>query len=177
MAFDIRILGIATICLVTSLHSTPARSAPQEIVLVSDQSLLVRLAQPPSTVIIGNPAVADVTTDGSSLYFHPRGFGLTNVIVLDADGKRLGDYLLRVIFEDSYSVSMYSPDGRQTYSCRRDCEPMMRIGDNPTFFSSYSQQVSQKNGLASAQPTGDNVQTSPSTTIVTTSAPISGTSP
>ena len=166
MTFERRILGIAAFCLISLGLLSPASSAPQEIVLVSDQSLLVRLAQPPSTVIIGNPSVADVTTDGSSLYFHPRGYGLTNVIVLDADGKRLGDYLVRVIFEDSYSVSMYSPDGRQTYSCRRDCEPMMRIGDSAAYFSGYSQQVSDKNSLAMSQAQGENDQTSSTTTFI-----------
>ena len=174
MAYDLRILGFFAAPLLICVLASPAASAPQEIVLVSDQSQLVKLAEPPSTVVVGNPAVADVTTDGSLLLFHPRGFGLTNVLVLDADGKRLGDYLVRVIFEDSYSVSMYSPDGRKTYSCRRDCEPMMRIGDSNAFFSNYNQQASQKNGLASTQASGEDVQTSQSTTIVTTAAPPSG---
>lgn len=121
---------------------------------------------PPSTVVVGNPAVADVTTDGALIYFHPRGYGLTNVIVLDSDGHKLGDYVVRVIFEDSYSVSMYSPAGRKTFSCRRDCEPMMRIGDTSSFFSGYSQQVSEKNSLATSQALGENDQTSSTTTFI-----------
>ena len=61
--------------------------------LTSDQSQLVKLADVPATVVVGNPSIADVTTDGRRLFFHPRGYGVTNVLVLDADGKKLGDYL------------------------------------------------------------------------------------
>lgn len=139
------------------LAGAPAYAA-QEIVLISDQSQIIKLPQAPATLIVGNPSVADVTTEGNSLFFHPRGYGLTNVLALDAAGRKLGDYLVRVIYEDSYSVSMYDPRGRRTYSCRRDCEPTMRIGDTQDFFGAYAGQVSGKNGLALGQSWGEDMQ-------------------
>lgn len=133
---------------------SPADAA-QEIVLTSDQSQILKLPEAPATLLLGNPSVADVTTDGTSLFLHPRGYGLTNLIALDSDGKKLGDYLIRVIYEDSYSLSMYSPGSRKTYSCRRDCQTTLRIGDADSFFSNYASQLQSKNSLAQGQPMGE----------------------
>lgn len=143
--------------------------AAQQLVLVSDQTQIVKLPEAPATVVIGNPTIADVTTEGSSLFFHPRGFGVTNVLALDAEGKKLADYQVRVVFEDSYSVSMYAPGGRETFSCRRDCEPMMRIGDNMGFLTGYATQVTAKNNLAAHQAMGeyDGLQARSQTVITT----------
>lgn len=129
--------------------------AAEQIVLTSDQSQLVRLKEAPGTIIVGNPSIADVTTDGKTMFFHPRGYGVTNVLVLDIAGKKLGDYLVRIVYEDSDSVAMYGPGGRMTYSCRRDCEPIMRIGDNAGFFDGYQAQVRSKNSLAAGQAMGE----------------------
>lgn len=153
----------------------PARAA-QEIVLIADQSKVVKLSQVPATLLVGNPAVADVTIDGNSLFLHPRGYGLTKIVALDAKGAQLGDFLVRVIFEDSYSVSMYSPGGRETFSCRRDCEPSMRIGDESSFFQNYASQVNGKNDLAFSQSKGEDVMppstmTTPITPVVTPTSP------
>lgn len=160
--------GILPLLLAGILQGQSAQAA-QQLVLVSDQTQILKLPEAPATVVVGNPAIADVTTEGSSLFFHPRGFGVTNVLALDAEGKKLADYQVRVIFEDSYSVSMYAPGGRETFSCRRDCEPMMRIGDTTGFLTDYAAQVIAKNNLASRQAMGeyDGLQSRSSTVITT----------
>lgn len=159
-----RIQRIArTFCALAILLHTPAARAAQPLVLIADQTQIVRLPESPTTVVVGNPAVADVTTEGNALFFHPRGFGLTNVIALDNQGRKLADYMVRVVFEDSFSVSMYRPGSRQTYSCRKDCEPLMRIGDQNDFFQDYSSQVLTKNSLAADQAMGEDLQARPTT--------------
>jgi hypothetical protein len=157
--------------LAAQLAGSPAQAA-QQLVLVSDQTQIIKLPVSPATIVVGNPAVADVTTEGSSMFFHPRGFGLTNVIALDDEGKKIGDYLVRVVFEDSYSVSMYGPGGRQTFSCRKDCEAMMRLGDGTGFIEDYSKQFQLKNSLARGQALGDILTTQDSTNTVITTGPI-----
>lgn len=152
------------------LVQPPAAQAAQQLVLVADQTQILKLPEPPATVVVGNPAVADVTTEGNVLFFHPRGFGLTNVVALDPKGRKLGDYMVRVVFEDSFSVSMYGPESRQTFSCRKDCEPVMRIGDQPAFFRDYASQVSGKNAVAAGQALGEDLfprPTSVAPTVVT----------
>lgn len=148
----------------------PSAEAAQQLVLVTDQSQMIKLAEPPATVVVGNPAVADVTTDGSSLFFHPRTFGLTNVIALDGQGKKLGEFMVSVVYEDSYGVTMYSPQGRKTYACRSNCEPALRIGDSNTFFSESSSQASTRDGLSTSQALGEDTssQGSQGSTVVRT---------
>lgn len=168
--FKILQLGAVPLAIFGILQGEAALAA-QQLVLVSDQTQIVKLPEAPATVVVGNPAVADVTTDGSSMFFHPRGFGVTNVIALDGEGKKLADYQVRVIFEDSYSVSMYAPDSRETFSCRKDCEPMMRLGDTNRFFNNYSGQVIAKNNLASNQAMGEYDGQRRTSTVITTYGP------
>lgn len=138
----------------------PAAEAAQQIVLVNDQAQIVTLAESPSTVLVGNPAIADVTTEGRMLFFHPRGFGVTNVIALDPEGKKLGDYVVSIVYDNHNTVSMYTPEGRSTFNCQRDCETIMRIGDDDQYFSLYNTQAGNKNSLASGQARGEDSSSS-----------------
>lgn len=156
MKKDFKLLYI--ICLigtVAGLSQPGPASAAEEILLNSDQSRLIALPIIPATIVVGNPSIADVTTDGNRLFFHPRSYGVTNVIILDMEGKKARDYLVRVIYEDSYGVSMYQPAGRKSYSCRKDCEPVMRIGDEDSFFSESGAQARSKSGFAASQALGE----------------------
>lgn len=145
------------------LSATIAASAPnvQDVVLQSDQSQLVILPDEPATVVVGNPAIADITIEGKTLFVHPRAFGVTNIIALDASGQRLGEYLVHIVYEDSYGMATYSPSGRQSYSCRKDCEPVMRIGDRKGFFDDFNSQAKNKNALAAAQALGEELLVRP----------------
>jgi hypothetical protein len=146
---------VCHVVIYTTGCSGAALAAQQQITLTSDQSQIVNLPDEPATVVVGNPSIADVTIEGKMLFFHPRGSGVTSIIVLDAAGRRLGDYSVHIIYGDSYGVAMYGPAGRQSYSCRRDCEPVMRIGDDPVFFGNYSDQARSKNALAATQALGE----------------------
>lgn len=154
--------------MLTALGEPLDAQAAQQMVLVADQTQIVKLPETPATIVVGNPAVTDITTEGSTMFFHPRGFGVTNVIALDDKGRKLADYVVRVVFEDSYSVSMYSPGSRETYSCRKDCEPMMRIGDEPGFFRNSSSQLLGKNAAAASQAFGEDLFPRPTTVVPVT---------
>lgn len=154
-----RFSGMAAALLLSVSAMGSTAQAAEEILLVSDQSQVVTLPESPATVMVGNPAIADVTTEGNTIFLHPRGFGLTNLVALDSKGKKLADYKVRVVFEDSYSVAMYGPDGRKTYACRKDCETTLRIGDAGEFFDQYRSQAGAKNGLAYAQALGEELLT------------------
>lgn len=158
-------VGILASALTVSANSA---LAAQEVVLLADQSQIVMLPQAPATLLVGNPAIANVTTDGRSMFLHPRAYGLTNVIALDSDGKKLGEYLVRVIYQDSYGVSMYSPLGRQTYTCLKDCEPALRIGDGLDHFSIFTAESISKNKLAIDQATADDTSRTPPSVNSTT---------
>jgi hypothetical protein len=135
--------------------------ASEAIEVTADQSTLIALPALPSTVVVGNPSIADVTLDGQNLFVHPRGPGLTNVIVLGTDGAAIADYQVHVVYDDPESVAVYSPAGRDTYSCARDCEPVLRVGDSTEFFKSAADQIKSKSEIAAAQALGADAKPSP----------------
>lgn len=138
-----------------------AAVATESIQVTADQSALINLPSLPSTVVVGNPSIADVTLDGQSLFVHPRGPGLTNIIVLDSDGAAIADYRVHVIYDDPDSLAVYSPAGRNTYSCARDCAPVVRVGDNQEFFNAAAGQVGAKSELAASQALGGEAAPAP----------------
>ena len=135
--------------------------AAEAIQVTADQSSLITLPALPSTVVVGNPSIADVTLDGQNLFVHPRGPGLTNIVVLGPDGSTIADYRVHVVYDDPDSVAVYSPAGRDTYSCARDCEPVLRIGDSTDFFKSAADQFKAKSEIAAAQALGGDAKPSP----------------
>lgn len=154
MSLNLWILSV--LCWATiSLSDAGSAFAAQEIVLIGGQSQLVSLPEEPVTLVVGNPAIADITIEGKTLFVHPRAYGVTNLIAMDAQGKKLGDYLVRTIYDDSYGVAMYSPSGRKSYSCRKDCEPVMRIGDTKDSFENFASQARAQNSLAASQALGE----------------------
>jgi Flp pilus assembly secretin CpaC len=70
--------------------------AGQQINLVMDRSIMVTVAGEPSTVVIGNPSIADISLNGKQVFLHGHSAGDTNLIILDKDGNQLADFELSV---------------------------------------------------------------------------------
>ena len=84
--------GAAMLMVATSYPSTA--SAAEDLIVNYDQSQLVRLPRPAAEIIIGNPAIADVNVqNGNLLVVTGKTFGITNLIVLDAQRNVTGAML------------------------------------------------------------------------------------
>lgn len=94
----------------------------EELVLKSDETLPVAMAQRPATIIIGNPNIADITVQDSTLLLTGKGFGTTNVIIFDEDGEKIRDWQVHVIRQDTYGVAVFKAGKQELYTCRTDCE-------------------------------------------------------
>ncbi len=117
--------GLSMACL-----ALPAAAA-EELMVLSDETQTIQLEQAPHTVVVGNPSIADVTLDGRLLLLHGRGFGRTNVILFDAEGRQLREFKVNVATEDPYGVAIFRAGKRQTLSCKGDCQPTLQVGDAP----------------------------------------------
>jgi len=84
---------------------------------------IVRLPGAASAVIIGNPKIADVTVQSSDLIFVVgRGYGETNLIILDSNGNTMMNADLQVVNTlPQHGVRLYNGSSRQTYSCIPYC--------------------------------------------------------
>jgi Flp pilus assembly secretin CpaC len=117
-----------------------------------DQAKVLRISRPASTVVIGNPAIADATITGQQiLIITGRSFGTTNLIVLDDRGQAIADEVLTVTPSDEALVTVYKRAERETYSCTPSCERVLNIGDSPSIFDSVQSQISDHSTLAQGQ--------------------------
>ena len=109
----------------------PAVAAPNEpIIIPLDQAKLMQLPDRASTVVVGNPLIADLTIQPGGLgVITAKGYGATNFIVLDKSGAVLTEKTVEVHGPTDNTVVVYSAQTRQTYSCTPDCSPRITLGD------------------------------------------------
>ncbi|TIQ35156.1 MAG: hypothetical protein E5X48_15520 [Mesorhizobium sp.] len=100
----------------------PAR-AGAGIEVTMNQAKIVKLSRAADTIVIGNPAIADAAVqDASTVVLTGKGFGVTNLVVLDSDGSPIIDEQVTVVRQAASSVRIYRRAEVQTMSCTPYCE-------------------------------------------------------
>jgi Flp pilus assembly secretin CpaC len=100
----------------------PAR-AGTGIEVTMNQAKIVKLSRPADTIVVGNPAIADASVqDASTIVLTGKGFGVTNLVVLDQDGSPIIDEQITVVRQAASSVRIYRRAEVQTMSCTPYCE-------------------------------------------------------
>lgn len=119
---SIRFFAGLTLLVATSVLAAPAFAEAGISVLVN-QAKIVKLARNADTIIIGNPEIADASVqDASTLVLTGKGFGVTNLVVLDAEGRPIVDEQVTVSRQSVNSVRIYRRAAVQTLSCTPVCE-------------------------------------------------------
>lgn len=113
---------LATALLVAAAYSAPV-SAASGIEVVMNQAKIVKLARAADTIVVGNPAIADASVqDASTVVLTGKGFGVTNLVILDKDGNPIIDEQVTVIRQAASTVRIYRRAEVQTMSCSPYCE-------------------------------------------------------
>lgn len=100
----------------------PAR-AGTGIEVTMNQAKIVKLSRPADTIVVGNPAIADASVqDASTIVLTGKGFGVTNLVVLDQEGSPIVDAQVTVVRQAASSVRIYRRAEVQTMSCTPYCE-------------------------------------------------------
>jgi Flp pilus assembly secretin CpaC len=100
-----------------------------------DSARLVKLPERATTVVIGNPLIADLSIQpGGLAVITAKGYGATNVIVLDKDGAVLTEHTILVEGPSDPIVVVYRGVARETYSCMPECQPRVTLGDDDDYF-------------------------------------------
>ncbi|TCD16743.1 hypothetical protein E0D97_02785 [Oricola cellulosilytica] len=96
---------------------------PAGIHVVMNHAKIVKLSSAAATVIIGNPEIADATVrDAQTLVLTGRGFGQTNLVILDAGGNPILDERIAVSRENGAALRIYRQAEIETLSCEPFCE-------------------------------------------------------
>ena len=146
-------LSIATLAQVALLAAAvlmPALAqAAQRVEVVLDQATLMKLPDRVSTIVVGNPLIADVAVQsGGLLVVTGKGFGATNLIALDRAGTVLMERSIVVRGPTGPTVQVYRGVQRETYSCTPDCERRITLGDSAEYFAATIGQSDARNGAA-----------------------------
>jgi Flp pilus assembly secretin CpaC len=134
---------------IVAFGASPARAADSMLLVTLDQAKVVALPPGTSTLIIGNPMIADVTMlkSANSMVVTGKGFGQTNLIAIKGDGTVLEDRQLRVLPAKSVVV-LQNGASRVSYACNPDCMPTVQLGDDPKTFAEAGGEIASRNGFA-----------------------------
>jgi len=163
--------GIATLAVLFSAASALANG---NYSLDLNKTEIVRLPENAGAVVIGNPDIADVTVhSANTLFVVGRGYGETNLIVLNGSGHTIMNANIQVINRlSSHGVRLYNGKVRESYSCAPYCMPSPILGDDPNFITSNSGEAKTINNSSStALPTPSSSFGAPQS-ITSSSSPI-----
>jgi hypothetical protein len=129
-----------------------AAQAAETLNVVLDQATLMKLPDKVSTIVVGNPMIADIAVQsGGLVVVTGKGFGATNLIVLDRAGAVLMEKAIVVRGPGGAdTVQVYRGVQRETYSCTPHCERRITLGDSPDFFTAIAGQADARNGQAAS---------------------------
>jgi Flp pilus assembly secretin CpaC len=117
-------LSAAALVTLGLLTGGPVAAADDAGIIVEmNQAKIVKLARPADTIVIGNPQIADAAVqDASTVVLTAKGFGVTNLVILDDQGNPIVDQQVTVVRQTASSVRVYRRADVQTLSCTPYCE-------------------------------------------------------
>lgn len=114
---------LAGIALVGGVAFSLPLQAGSGIEVTMNQAKIVKLARAADTIVVGNPAIADASVqDASTIVLTGKGFGVTNLVILDKDDQPIIDEQVTVVRQNASSVRIYRRSQVQTMSCTPYCE-------------------------------------------------------
>ncbi len=116
-----------------------------------DQAQIAKVPANTSTIVIGNPAIADVTAmkGNVGMIVTGKSFGHTNMIALDAAGNIIDEKQIHVQpVKDMLVVQRGMV--RQSYACDPACMPAAVLGDDASVFSQVAGAIGAHDSLAKA---------------------------
>ena len=130
----------------TSAHAAPA-SPVYRVDLNKTQ--IVRLPMRASSIVVGNPQIADISVHSQSMLFVVgRGYGETNLVILDEAGNTMMDANIQVTsVTPSHGVRVFDGSSRRTFSCAPYCQPSPILGDDAGFIGANSGAEEETSGL------------------------------
>jgi len=146
------ILAYAALALLVATAMTTRARAADMLSVYLDQATITKVPENATTLVIGNPLIADVSIQpGGLLVVTGKGFGTTNLIVLDRSGAVLTERNIQVSGPQDQIVYVYRGPNRESLSCTPDCEPRITLGDSPTFFEQTINQAGNRTSRAQGQ--------------------------
>ena len=149
-------LAAALVFAAVASQAAVQAAAAEPIVVELDQARIMKLPERSATVVIGNPLIADFSIQSGGLAIVTgKGYGATNVVVMDRSGAVLMEKMVEVKGPPDHVVFVYRGLARNTYSCTPLCTPRITLGDDGEFFDkTLAQAVSRTTQALAAGASG-----------------------
>ncbi len=146
--------------LCVGLLAAQQASAAETLVLLTDQTRLLKLPRAAGTIVIGNPTFADVTVQDQVVFLHGRAFGTTNIIILDEAGDQMAEYEVTVQMGGSNNLALYKAGMRFSHVCAPNCEVTLQVGDPKDWLTKeVAAAIVAKSNLATGKTAAEAPQT------------------
>jgi Flp pilus assembly secretin CpaC len=125
----------------TLLSAAPAHAAGVSVAM--DEVRTVTFPKSVATIYVGNPSIADINMiDSRHAFILGKGYGNTNMLALDQDGKQVSNTHISVLARQDASVTFQRGANRITYSCTAaHCEVTPQPGDGKDAFDAANSQI------------------------------------
>jgi Pilus formation protein N terminal region len=129
--------------------------AADTIPVALDQARIIKLPERATTVVIGNPLIADLSLQPNGIaVITGKSYGATNVIAMDKSGAILMEKAVEVEGPRDRIVFVYRGVTRETYSCTPDCSARITPGDDADFFTKILTETTTRSNQALAAGAG-----------------------
>ena len=144
--------------LAMALFLTVAASAVRAddtIVVHLDEARVIKLPDRTSTVVVGNPLIADLSVQpGGLAVITGKSYGATNFLIMDKSGAVLTEHTVEVQGPTDKIVVVYRGINRATYSCTPECAARVTLADQTEFFTDTLARMSARNAQSLASGAG-----------------------
>ncbi len=125
--------AIFTAVFTAAFTAAAAPAFSQSLVVPIDHSMRLGVSGQAASVVVGNPAVADVTVvDTHTLFVSGRGYGETDVVVLDRAGRTIYSGDVIVAAAGGGRASVYRGADRTDMACAPACSVSTRSPTSPS---------------------------------------------
>ena len=130
------------------LSTAPAHAAGVSVSM--DEVRTVTFPKSVATVYVGNPSIADINMiDSRHAFVLGKGYGSTNMVALDQDGKQVSNTHISVLSRQDASVTLQRGANRITYTCTAaHCEATPQPGDGKEAFDAANSQITAHGAAA-----------------------------
>jgi hypothetical protein len=149
-------LRIASFALTLAGLMTAACAASAAVAVHIDETAPVNLAAPVAQLVVVNPSIADVSViDRRHLLILGRTYGSTQVVALDAAGRRIFESIVNVTPAATGRVSLFRGTELFNYSCADRCERTPMPGESSLIYGQAQQPYNEYPGRAKSAGSGN----------------------
>lgn len=122
-----RSYAVAGLALAAATLASTASAQSRNLTVEIDRAQRVQLNGAASSVVVGNPQIADVTVvDANTLFVIGKGYGVTEVVAVDAIGRTLFQGEIAVTAGSTGAVRVWRGGQATEMACGQTCAPSVR---------------------------------------------------